>query len=280
MKPFLIIFTTAFICLFVVTSSLSAAEQSKVVKLGHLPKPVQAAIRKHTADGKLGPIDKITEDGEVSYDVEVTQGDKTRTFTIGPKGELLSMEVFPDELPAAVQKAIGKIKGTLGEINKVTEDGETSYDVEITVVGKIRNFTFSEDGQSVSLEISLEETPAAVKKAIESQTVDGKLNSIEKVTDDGEVSYEVEIIQAGKLHNLTFSADGQSVSLEIALEETPAAVKKAIESQTADGKLNSIEKVTDDGEVFYDVEVIKNQETRSLSFDANGALISEEADVK
>ena len=70
--------------------------------LSRQPVPVQNAIRAQLGDGQLRAINQDENDGEVVYDVEMVRNGKTRNFSVGAEGELLDVEVFMEELPAAV----------------------------------------------------------------------------------------------------------------------------------------------------------------------------------
>jgi uncharacterized membrane protein YkoI len=183
------------------------------VFLGETPHAVQQAIRKQAAGGKIEEITKNMEDLDVSYDVEMSKDGKVRTFTLDAAGELKEMQVFLDELPESVRKAIQKEVGAgkCGEINKLDEDGTLLFETEIAEGSKTRSLSFDTQGTVVYQEEStaLPDTPEPVRKSIEGQLGDGKLLSIDKVTDDGEVSFEVEFLKSGKRQSLNLSTDGK-----------------------------------------------------------------------
>src|ERR1051325_1157332 len=124
--------------LFACLSAALAAERPQVPRaLAQLPVATQQTIRSQIGSGKLVSVEKDTEDGEVTYEVEMTRDGKTRSFTVDADGELIDEQMFLAELPGAVQKTIQTQvgKGSLGEIFKSAEDGEVSYDVEMTSAG-------------------------------------------------------------------------------------------------------------------------------------------------
>ena len=84
--------------------SLATAELSKPVKFKELPAAVQKTILAQVGDGKLGDIDKVIEDGETRYDVELTKAGVERSFSIATDGRLISWQMFMRELPEAVRK--------------------------------------------------------------------------------------------------------------------------------------------------------------------------------
>lgn len=181
--------------------------------LAELPAAVQKTIQTEIGDGKLGEIDKSVDEGEITYDVEFTRGGKTRSICVGAAGELLETQMFLSELPVVLQKAIEAQpgSGTLGDIMKCMEAGEVDYDVEITQAGKTRTLTFGPDGTLTSEEedISLAETPEAVRKEIQSLLGKGRLTSLSKVTEDKKISYDADVKQDGKTKSFSVDAEGK-----------------------------------------------------------------------
>jgi len=185
------------------------------VFLAELSHSVQQAIRAHVGKGVLNDISKITENGVVTYEVEMTKQGKTRSFTLAADGKLQEMQLFIEETPPAVRKAIQKEMrgGKCGEIYRITEDGEASYDAEIIANGKSRRLTFDAGGALVyqAEPVQLSDTPEAVQQTLQEQLRNAKLSSIEKAIEDGELTYEVELIRLGKRQSLSIKRDGQIV---------------------------------------------------------------------
>ena len=167
----------------------------ETIKLDQLSMVIQKTIQTQIGQGKLDSIEKFVEDGEAIYDVEMTKEGKVRDFSVSENGELLTIEVFLAEAPAAVQKTIEtKIgKGHLEDIYKATEDGGTSYDVEMTREGKTRSFTVSEKGEITDEQVFINELPPVVRKAVQKQSGGGSVGEITKSKDEGEDVYDVEI---------------------------------------------------------------------------------------
>src|SRR5205814_249576 len=113
--------------------------------------PVQQAIRLQVGRQGVDGIFKCIDDGEVTYEVEMTKAGKTRTFTLDTSGKLLEMQMFLEELPAVMQKALQREirSGTCEEIYKTTEDDGVNYDATITRDGKSHSLTFESKGSLV-----------------------------------------------------------------------------------------------------------------------------------
>jgi len=204
------------------TRSFTVNDEGELVAvevfLGEISRPLQKAVRAHLGKGVLGDISKITEDGVVTYEVEMTHQGKTRSFTLGTDGKLLETQLFLEETPVVLRQAIQRELrgGKCGEIYKTTEEGDVSYDVSVIANGKTRLLTFDSAGSLVyqAEPIQLSEAPIAVQQALRGQLQNAKLASVEKAIEDGELTYEVELIKAGKRQSLSIKPDGQVVQPE------------------------------------------------------------------
>jgi len=197
----------------------------------------------------------------------------------GAFAEAVSKTVALSEAPPAVQKTIQTQAGdgTLGEIDKALNGGETVYNVELTAKdGHERDFTVDEDGTLLSVEIALTEAPAPVQKSIQTLTNQGELNGINKNLDDSDVTYDVELTaKDGQEKDFTIDEDGTLLSAEVALSETPEMVQKTIQTRVGDGNLGSIDKNFDEAGINYDVEMTtKEGRNKGFIVAADGSLVS------
>lgn len=249
--------------------------------LARQPPPVQKTIRAQLGDGRLRAIDKDDDNGDITYDVEIVRQGKTRSFMVADDGELLSAEVFLEELPATVQQAIKTRTGsaTLAEIDKSDSGGEISYDVEIIAANKSRTFTVDGAGKLTDEEVFLAELPPALQKAIHKESGAGTLDEITRSIDSGQVLYDVDIVENGKTNTLTFDSHGALLSKqeEIALSAVPAAAQKQIQTLSANGKVVSIAKVTENDAVTFDVDIRQNGKVKTYSMDSDGKELTAEA---
>jgi hypothetical protein len=111
------------------------------------------------------------------------------------------------ELPEAVLEAFTDAypNATVRSYAKETADGQTFYEISFEDQGKKIDILYMSDGNVAVLEetISLEELPAQVQKAI----------IAEKVTEDGEMFFEIKIADEnhGKWCELKYSSDGKLI---------------------------------------------------------------------
>lgn len=249
----------------VAANELIAGGISQTVALSETPAAVQKTIQAHSGDGTLGEIDKIQEDGLVTYDVELTAKDGSgRDFTVDENGTLLSVEVALADTPVAVQKSIQNLmsQGKLESIDKNLDDSEVTYDVELTTKDNLgKGVTIADDGSLLSAEVSLSETPEPVRKAIVARLGDSKLETIAKNSDDDGTSYDVEVTtKDGRKKGFTLAASGSLLSEQVMLQEIPRAVRRKVKGYVGNGKLLRIDKsfVKERGVLPYIVEARKD----------------------
>jgi hypothetical protein len=206
-------------------------------------------------------------------------------MTVAALAEDPSITVTLSETPAAVQKTIQTqtAGGNLGDIDKVPGD-ITTYDVEGTTKGgQEHDFSVSENGALLSVEVSLADTPQAVQKSVNTLLMNkGDLTSLDKNLEDFEISYDVELTTTnGQEKEYTLADDGALMSMEVALNETPDAVQKTIATQLNGGKLEDIDKVFDGAEISYDVKTTKpDGHSKNFTVETNGILSSVEVTLE
>jgi uncharacterized membrane protein YkoI len=176
------------------------------------------------------------------------------------------------DLPPAAQKAIGQQIGKMPvtKIEQRTEEGEVVYSIDFNRDGHERNLSVAADGTLLTLEITLAETPAAVRKTIDQQLQGATLDGIDKAFDDEEMTYEVDIKRGGIKRSFTVASNGKLVRLQMDLAETPKPVQKTIAAQA--GKPGDIFRIVDNGQTSYDVELLKDGRKEEINIAENGHL--------
>jgi hypothetical protein len=211
-----ILIAMGFLLVFI-THSFAASDQTNEVKLEQVPAVAQKTIiaESEKAKGHLEKIERVIEDDELRYDVELATGKRTRSFSVAPDGKLLSWQVFMNEIavPArqAIRAQVRAANGKLEEIDRVEDEDGVTFDVTMTKDGREVSFTVSKAGKLLSLEMALAETPDSVQKTIRAQTTGGEIKNIEKEIDDedGEITYDIEAAKAGKKFSFTVDANGK-----------------------------------------------------------------------
>jgi uncharacterized membrane protein YkoI len=183
------------------------------------------------------------------------------------------------KLPAAAQKTVREQAGdgTIGEVEKNEEDGETRYTVTITMGDTDRDVTVAGDGALRSVEISLDDTSEMVRGTIKRIVGGGKLETVARSFGDGKINYVVTMTNTnGAARTFTVEVNGKVSSLQVGLEETPAAVRATIEAQAAKlhATVDEIDRTSDEEGISYDVDVTAEGKDRDFSVMENGRLES------
>jgi uncharacterized membrane protein YkoI len=272
------------VCVCAATAfALSGFAETREVPADQVPAVVWKTIQTATAGIKPGKIERVDEDGEVTFEATFTsKNGGERALSVGQDGQLLSLEVTLADLAAPVKETIteqvgeGKVDG----INKAFEPDGATYEVDFTTkAGAERSFSVAEDGTLLSREVSLDELPAEVQKTIKARVGGGKLTSIDQEFDAGESTYEVEYTtKEGKEVTCSVSSNGRQVSMEVSLEETPAPVQATIKEKIGAGKVSGITKVLGPkkGAVHFEVEAIVDGKPLDFVVGVKGKLSEDE----
>ena len=133
-------------------------------------------------------------------------------------------EVPLDQVPKAVLEAIrakfphAKLTGAAKE----TEDGKTTYEVELEYKDSEYTVSATADGKitEIEREIEIKDLPKAVSDAIKKKYPGAKLDGAEEVTADNKTTYEVEIETSDKKElELTIDPSGKILKEEAEEEE-------------------------------------------------------------
>jgi uncharacterized membrane protein YkoI len=247
-----------------------------------LPAAVRNAIQSQFGGNTVSKIERNEEDGEISYTLETKTSDgRNWDLTVAENGTLLSIDATLTTVPESVRNAINAQLGQsrLGKIEVSLRDDEATYVVSVIAPnGHERDLTFSKDGMLTDIETPLTELPAPVKAAINAQAGQGGLEEVHKRFDDDETTYLATITaRDGSPRDFSFREDGSLSSMETTLAELPAAVRAAVNTQAARGKLDGIDMVYDESKVTYQVSVI-NQDgrRRDFSLSEHGKLLTRE----
>ena len=259
----------------------SVSDEGKLLTLQVLlteaPAEVQKTITVQLGTDVLGQINRSDDHGDFIYEIEAKHGDKTRSFTVSAGGKLLTLQMELSAVPDSVQRVIKAHIGEhkLGKITRNEEEADVVFEVELIKGGKEFTFTVAAGGLIVSEQIALADAPGEVQTAIKQKLGDAKLLWLERADEDGEVTFNIGTRKAGVERGFNFSHLGELLSEQMLLNETPDAVRKTIEKETNGGVLVRIEKATDDGETFFEVEARKDGKKRTFKLNPEGLVVVE-----
>ncbi len=117
--------------------------------------------------------------------------------------------------------------------------------------------------------------PKVVQKTVKEQVADGKIVRMRKETVEGGIAYGVECAKDGRKWQIEVAPDGKLLlrAEEVALTNLSAVVQKAIQKNAADGKIESIADVTEDGQSYYEAAVTFNGQEKTFIVGPGGKLL-------
>lgn len=180
-------------------------------------------------------------------------------LAVWPGSSRADQTVALADIPPVVQKTIQAqvADGKMGGITKHAEDLDTVYDVDLTAKNGFKSdFSVAQDGTLLSVEVTLAETPVAVRETIQSELNGSGPDSIDKNLDETEFSYDVQGPGPnGKEIDFTVDEDGTLSSREVAQDDTPDVVHTGIVAQLNGGQVKTIEENFDDDGTNFDVTI-------------------------
>lgn len=247
--------------------------------LGGCPKPVQDVFRQRAMGGKIERVTRFIDEGQTTFEVEITKNDKSSYVEVDSKGHLLSEETETDfsMAPAPAQFTIkAELNGAqINYIGKVVEGKDVSFHVEASANGKDFEFEVAADGDLLRRVLTLFETPAAVQKAIFSKM--GKSSDVTVVKDceAHDCQYTVEFAGTTNEHSLVVGMNGSLVceSEVVPLAQTPDAVQKLIKDETEGAAVGAITKTQEPGMLYYEVEVTRDGNDESFEATSDGKIL-------
>jgi hypothetical protein len=267
-----VLFCWAVVCL------AADREAAKTVSIHQVPAAVKKTIEDQASGFKLMTIEREESDSEVTYTATINKDGHDRDLSVAEDGRLISLEIGLKEAPAVVQNAIiAQVgQGELTSLEENLEEDAVSYDAEFTKKdGTESSFSINSEGQLTSLELTLEEVPAAVRKTIEANLGKGKLSALYRLIEKGETSYDAEVAFDEKERDIIVSVSGKLESVQVFLTELPPAVQNTIQEKMGAGKLIRIDRSYEArmGVLPYEVEARKDGKAFNFSVGPRGRFL-------
>ena len=123
------------------------------------------------------------------------------------------------DLPPAVEKTVAaqSAGATIKGFSTEKENGQTLYEVELTVNGHSKDISMATDGSIVEVEeqVAMDSLSAAVKAGLQAKAGKGKILKVESLTKkDKLVAYEAQIDTNGKKSEVQVGPDGKPLDHE------------------------------------------------------------------
>ena len=117
--------------------------------------------------------------------------------------------------------------------------------------------------------------PKGVQKTVKEQVADGRIVRMRKENAEGKIAYGVECAKGEKKWQIEVAPDGKLLlrAEEMNLTNLSAVVQKTIQQSAANGKIESIANVTEDGQSYYEAAVTFNGQEKTFIVGVDGKLI-------
>ncbi len=118
------------------------------------------------------------------------------------------------DLPPAVEKTVAQQSrgATIRGFSTEKENGQTLYEVEMTVDGHSKDISMATDGSIVEIEeqVALDSLPPEIKAGLQAKAGKGKILKVESLTKkDKLVAYEAQLETNGKKSEVQVGPDGK-----------------------------------------------------------------------
>ncbi len=128
-------------------------------------------------------------------------------------------KIARSELPPAVEKTVAaqSAGATIRGYSTEKENGQTLYEVEMTVNGHSKDVSMTADGSIVEVEeqVALDSLSPEVKAGLEAKAGKGKITKVESLTKkDKLVAYEAQVQTNGKKSEVQVGPDGKPLAHE------------------------------------------------------------------
>lgn len=225
-------------------SSQSSTSGEKVT-MKDLPQEVQETMRSQAGNLNVENIQKISKNGETTYQAQFDKGAMKGKLTVAEDGSLLQFQQAVDlaliaqvpsvtesqtaltELPQPVQETVKKHaeSNEVGNISKSSKSGKTIYHAAFNEAGVHTDLLVAEDGELIARvdetalfaaplksgqSLSLQSAPQPVQQAVREHAGSAAQPSdVDKGTWNGQTAYKVMLEKDGMRRPLVISEQGE-----------------------------------------------------------------------
>ena len=143
----------------------------------------------------------------------------TGTLLLAGSSSAQEKKIKRSDLPPAVEKAVAaqSAGATIRGFSTEKENGQTLYEVEMTVSGHSKDVSMTADGSIVEVEeqVALDSLTPEVKAGLQAKAGNGKILKVESLTKKGKlVAYEAKVEANGKKTEIQVGPDGKPLDHE------------------------------------------------------------------
>jgi uncharacterized membrane protein YkoI len=141
------------------------------------------------------------------------------TLLLAGSASTQEKKITRSELPPAVEKTVvaQSAGATIHGFSTEKENGQTLYEVEMTVNGHSKDVSMTADGSVVEVEeqVALDSLSPEVKAGLQAKAGSGKILKVESLTKkDKLVAYEAQVQTNGKKSEVQVGPDGKPLDHE------------------------------------------------------------------
>jgi uncharacterized membrane protein YkoI len=271
------------------------------VKPEDLPKAVSDALKARFPGLTISSAAKETENGNVVFDIELTQKGRKFESDVKEDGTMLEVEkeVDPKNYPKALAKSVDdkyrKAKITIVmEVNVVSGKKETPDHLEVSVetADKLeKELLFQLDGKTEFKEpapaaatepsdkIEVSQLPKPVSDAVKKKYPKAEVRAAEKGDEDGKTVFEISITNGKDKMDVTIDPAGKIllVEKEVAEKDLPKTVLATAKAKHPQGTVKLCEELWKDDKLSgYEVTIeTPDKKTAEVEFNAVGKEVAE-----
>ncbi|NRQ16436.1 PepSY-like domain-containing protein [Ensifer sesbaniae] len=133
------------------------------------------------------------------------------------------------------------------------------------------------DASAEEQEIACKKVPSAVRDAFDKAYPNATVKACAKEVKNGELMYEIESIEGKTARDVVYDRDGGVIVVEesLPMEAVPEAVRTAVSTKFAGGKIKLAEKLMRDGKERYEFQIAYQGKNLEAIFDPDGSEVKE-----
>jgi uncharacterized membrane protein YkoI len=130
--------------------------------------------------------------------------------------------------------------------------------------------------------VPLDKAPPGVQATVKRVVGKDKLDHLDKDVENGKTVYEVDVnAKSGSFSvHMTDTGEVLGISLDIPMGAVPEKVMAAAKHEHPDAPISEPEIRSENGRLFYKLELMVGKEKHELQIDASGKIISDEKDTE
>jgi hypothetical protein len=126
-------------------------------------------------------------------------------------------KIYRTELPPAVDKTVQEqsVGATIRGFSTELEQGQRTYEVELSVNGHGKDISMDPQGRIVEVEeeVAIDSLPSAVKEGLTRMAGSGRLSKVESITKGGKlVAYEAVLVAGKRRSEIQVGPDGKRLT--------------------------------------------------------------------